>query len=608
MTTLIENFINITYDIRSSIANTSLLTNTTISDYVLRTIYDQYLLGILANRTALSPETIVTTVEAVYGSAVYLQAVYKQLQDGRVSSSINSFQSANTTCGGRFNSDNIIASAFTPAILMIILLSFVSRRVERRNCCNGRPGLAIPVNLLDSYEDRYTYSFAFAATASSIVQVIVDDDFSLILGNDFRTIQQDSPSYVKTLLRTATAIVIGISYYPFFACISTQQRLLGAILGTIYSTFWLITYLFQVIDCNGSGQLTEAELVVSKATTILFHGLLLLAFIRVLVRSTFSKRRGIVVSEDEWKENYKYKHVQNLLKQIPKSEDDLGDEKSSKKGLVSRIYEWKPDFKYSTRIVCIYITCCACLYMVMVLYIVAGRGLRKGLNEVIKVLEDTDDTAGGTTGVYWNRIKEGIDVTIICWYVAIAIATIKDIAIIANMLSWYRGHVLRLQKGETNFLPYNMDEQEPVDIMVASFKFGGYQAGYIIWSYKTYIGHLFLEHTHTNPVLFIFNRLMWEAVRNNGRNHGSMTEEIDVEGGETVSSGTASRRGKIRWHLALTLINNPELKDLRRKDEQKAEEAKGPGAFQQFKTKVVTKIEELRHNHDEKCHRKESKL
>lgn len=46
------------------------------------------------------------------------------------------------------------------------------------------------------------------------------------------------------------------------------------------------------------------------------------------------------------------------------------------------------------------------------LYIVAGRGLRKGLNEVIKVLEDTDDTAGGTTGVSWNRIKEGIDVTI----------------------------------------------------------------------------------------------------------------------------------------------------------------------------------------------------
>ena len=54
------------------------------------------------------------------------------------------------------------------------------------------------MNLLDSYEDRYTYSFAFAATASSIVQVIVDDDFSLILGNDFRTIQQDSPSYVKS--------------------------------------------------------------------------------------------------------------------------------------------------------------------------------------------------------------------------------------------------------------------------------------------------------------------------------------------------------------------------------------------------------------------------
>jgi hypothetical protein len=53
-----------------------------------------------------------------------------------------------------------------------------------------------PVNLLDSYEDRYTYSFAFAATASSIVQIILNNDFSAVLGEEFREIQDKSPSYV----------------------------------------------------------------------------------------------------------------------------------------------------------------------------------------------------------------------------------------------------------------------------------------------------------------------------------------------------------------------------------------------------------------------------
>ena len=54
-----------------------------------------------------------------------------------------------------------------------------------------------PVNLLDSYEDRYTYSFAFAATASSIVQVIVNSDFTAILGEGMRDVQNQTPSYVK---------------------------------------------------------------------------------------------------------------------------------------------------------------------------------------------------------------------------------------------------------------------------------------------------------------------------------------------------------------------------------------------------------------------------
>lgn len=49
---------------------------------------------------------------------------------------------------------------------------------------------------MDSYEDRYTYSFAFAATASSIVQVILDSDFTSVFGEDFQDAQKESPSYI----------------------------------------------------------------------------------------------------------------------------------------------------------------------------------------------------------------------------------------------------------------------------------------------------------------------------------------------------------------------------------------------------------------------------
>ena len=54
-----------------------------------------------------------------------------------------------------------------------------------------------PVNLLDSYEDRFTYSFAFAATASSIVNIVINEDYSAVFGDEFRKAQMETPSYVK---------------------------------------------------------------------------------------------------------------------------------------------------------------------------------------------------------------------------------------------------------------------------------------------------------------------------------------------------------------------------------------------------------------------------
>lgn len=55
--------------------------------------------------------------------------------------------------------------------------------------------LTRPVNLLDSYEDRYTYSFAFAATATSIVKIILDGDYSVVFGKAVRDVQNDLPSW-----------------------------------------------------------------------------------------------------------------------------------------------------------------------------------------------------------------------------------------------------------------------------------------------------------------------------------------------------------------------------------------------------------------------------
>lgn len=79
------------------------------------------------------------------------------------------------------------------------------------------------------------------------------------------------------------------------------------------------------------------------------------------------------------------------------------------------------------------------------------------------------------------------------------------------------------------------------------------------------------------------------------------TNEVDIE---SVSKAPP-RRAKVRWFLAVTLINNPSLQSLRRREEQK-EEKKGPCAIKQFTAKVGKKIVEIRENCGHKV--QESKL
>ena len=117
----------------------------------------------------------------------------------------------------------------------------------------------------------------------------------------------------------------------------------------------------------------------------------------------------------------------------------------------------------------------------------------------------------------------------------------------------------------------------------------------IFVGYKTYIGYLFLEHTHTNPVIFTFNRLMWETIQNAGDQlsfNADETKELDIE----MVHEVVPRRARVRWFLAVTLINNPDLVELRRRDIQEPE-IKKDTCIKKFKMKVTQKIDAIKENH-----------
>lgn len=77
---LIEDFIDITYAIRSSQSNLSLPVDITNSELITQVLANNNLLAALANRTGLSAEYINETIYSVYQSAQHIQGVYDFLK------------------------------------------------------------------------------------------------------------------------------------------------------------------------------------------------------------------------------------------------------------------------------------------------------------------------------------------------------------------------------------------------------------------------------------------------------------------------------------------------------------------------------------------------
>jgi len=87
-------------------------------------------------------------------------------------------------------------------------------------------------------------------------------------------------------------------------------------------------------------------------------------------------------------------------------------------------------------------------------------------------------------------------------------------------------------------------------------------------AYSSYIATLLLDHSHNNPVVTVFIDLL-----NKGCEKRKMDSQVSLlddkgsspsEGNEQDQDPGVSRRARLRWHLALTLLRNPSLRKQRK--------------------------------------------
>ncbi|XP_055873525.1 stimulated by retinoic acid gene 6 protein-like isoform X3 [Biomphalaria glabrata] len=126
-----------------------------------------------------------------------------------------------------------------PSICIIVFLSFLEKRKYRPNKCGGRPALIIPFPSLDSFENRLAYAVAFGTTLNTTVTTVISQ----------YTLGFEIPRYLKALEVLLRAMISSLLFFPYFACISTRYRAVGAVINICYCLIW---FGIDVAECHSN--------------------------------------------------------------------------------------------------------------------------------------------------------------------------------------------------------------------------------------------------------------------------------------------------------------------------------------------------------------------
>ncbi|XP_034157055.2 stimulated by retinoic acid gene 6 protein-like isoform X2 [Pangasianodon hypophthalmus] len=381
------------------------------------------------------------------------------------------------------------------SVFIILLLSFVERRkkiwdCERRfSCLSGRFGFVVPLDFTGKMQNRWSYGFAFGAVTPFVINLMFN---SIIRAN--------VPPYLQVLVALLTALVLSIVCMPLFACLSTPHRLLGGVLGLLYSLSWFVALMWKLIWCraiapndNFVGYLLWSVWLFN-VPQLLCLGFLVCRFGSIIVKGVQNRLRNY--SKQEEVEKHEYKYVQRLLR--------WPAEASVQKSWFQReVYEWDPYFKFPNRIIATVVLSFFGVYMIVTSEQIISWWLTSNMYAIWKkYLKHILDQTSFFTHLNYVTYT---------WYISAACATLTSVIHISQVLVYYRKHMESLRAGEKKYLPktYKLD---PVYGVVGLLKYPGYQIAFSVWGYL-------IMHIAMFVVGLVFVYLVVSPIREHGFLH-----------------------------------------------------------------------------------------
>ncbi|KAG7253498.1 hypothetical protein CRUP_009731 [Coryphaenoides rupestris] len=162
-------------------------------------------------------------------------------------------------------------------------------------------GGVLPLEAMGSLRNRWSYGFAFGASSRFILMLFSQKHLLF-----------PTPGWARPFVFLLGALEIGLVYFPFFACLSTPARGVGAVLGLGYTLAWLGIMLTSVIICPHGQVLGRYENLMTSWPTIISFLFLLGRYAALLVKSGRAQQEA-----PGGEMEHLVQHVKRLLRKPP---------------------------------------------------------------------------------------------------------------------------------------------------------------------------------------------------------------------------------------------------------------------------------------------------
>ncbi|XP_062592132.1 stimulated by retinoic acid gene 6 protein-like [Saccostrea cucullata] len=356
------------------------------------------------------------------------------------------------------------------AIVATIIITFVEKRRCKAEVCHGRPGLPLPINFLDGT----TNSIANAAAFGCMLQHL----FILIFfGSSFYA----ATKWLMAPIFFLACFLMSMVYYPIFACLNSSSRLVGSIIGFLYTLFLFLVVFGQNYLCNNAGWVWAIYGIVFISEIYL-----LMLFIYRIVTALCKKSTNLkepLVKIDQ------LMHVKDLLQKPKNGAEEIKIKERIIKHADAVVAEaklcclHKSLYRCTTRTLAINTIVLLVFYYEFLLTIYA-----------INLFGQIYDHLASNKYMYISLIGIKIPESALR-YLQTAIQVIRvsliitnilsAVYLIANMVLIYRSqrqHIIQIWRGDRSFIPKNCTQTHS-DMLVKNLMYAGNQVSHLLGGY-----------------------------------------------------------------------------------------------------------------------------